>query len=507
MASHLVNNMKIEKIIIILFVFASLLQAQIFVDPNGNDLNSGTINNPLKTITKAMQLAEPDTIIYLRGGVYNYSTTIKTSKSGTSSKPIKLWAYQNEIPILDFITQPVSTSSRGLYLSKDYWYVKGIEIRSSKDNGIYITGSNNIVENSIIHDCCDTGLQISGGGSNNFIINCDSYKNYDSLTFGENADGFAPKLDIGPGNTFIGCRAWANSDDGWDMYEADDTVFIKNCYAFRNGYNTWGISNFQGDGNGFKLGGNYIAGAHVITNCIAFDNKAKGFDQNNNTAGITVYNNTAFRNETKNYSFPYMPVSGKHAIINNISYLGENTIIDSSLTMANSWIGFTISAADFLSLDTLGLTSVREINGDLKISNFLRLSPTSGLIDAGVDVGLPYNNNAPDLGAFETNGTSNVGDEKNQINSFKLNQNYPNPFNPATKISFDLAENGKVELSIYDILGKKITELTRNYYSKGNYEINWLAKDKAGNYLSSGIYFARLDYNNKFQTIKLILQK
>ncbi|MFH0736451.1 MAG: right-handed parallel beta-helix repeat-containing protein [bacterium] len=496
-----------EKILIIFILFASLLNAQIFVAPDGDDNNVGNINFPLKTITKAMTLALPDTVIYLRGGIYNYSITIKTTKSGLQDKPIKLWAYQNETPIIDFVEQPVSTSSRGLYISKDYWHIKGIEIRSSKDNGIYITGSNNTVEKCIIHDCCDTGLQISGGGSNNYIINCDSYKNYDSLTLGENADGFAPKLDIGPGNTFIGCRAWANSDDGWDMYEADDTVVLKNCSAFRNGYNTWGILNFQGDGNGFKLGGNYVAGAHVITNCIAFDNKAKGFDQNNNTAGITVYNNTAFRNEAKNYSFPFAPDSGNHILKNNISYLGDNVIVGSSITEANSWIGFTVTEADFLSIDTSNITTKRNEDGTIPETEFLRLRQGSPLIDAGVPVGLPYNDSAPDLGAYETDGVVSVGNNDIISNSFKLLQSYPNPFNPNTQIGFYVHSTGNVILAIFDILGKKVAELINNVYSKGYYEINWVAKDDNGNYLSSGIYFAKLEFENKFKTIKLVLQK
>jgi pectate disaccharide-lyase len=200
----------------------------------------------------------------LREGVYYDSTTIRLNKTGAPGKYIKLWAYPGERPVIDFSGQPVSTSSRGFQISHNYWHLKGLEVRNAKDNGIYISAWYTIVEQCIVYRCNDTGIQISGGGSYNKIIDCDSYENYDPLTSGENADGFAAKLNIGPGNEFYSCRAWSNADDGWDLYEADDSVYIEDCWAFRNGINIWNMPNFQGDGNGFKLGGNYIAGPHKI---------------------------------------------------------------------------------------------------------------------------------------------------------------------------------------------------------------------------------------------------
>ena len=120
----------------------------------------------------------------------------------------------------------------------------------------------------------------------NLIINSDSYENLDEATAGENADGFAAKLRIGPGNVFRGCRAWNNADDGWDLFAADDVVVIENCWAFLNGILLTG-TNPAGDGNGFKLGGKPVGpgegGAiHRVANAAAFENKACGFTRNNN---------------------------------------------------------------------------------------------------------------------------------------------------------------------------------------------------------------------------------
>jgi hypothetical protein len=120
---------------------------------------------------------------------------------------------------------------------------------------MYIGGSNNIIEFCAFYENYDSGLQLGSGASNNQIINCDSYYNAD---IGQgNADGFSPKLDVGTGNYFYGCRSWQNSDDGYDGYlrpANDVTTTYDSCWCFKNGYlKSGGVS--SGDGNGFKTGG------------------------------------------------------------------------------------------------------------------------------------------------------------------------------------------------------------------------------------------------------------
>lgn len=88
------------------------------------------------------------------------------------------------------------------------------------------------------------------------------------------------------------------------------------------------------------------------------------------------------------------------------------------------------------------------------------------------------------------------------IKVYSLNQNYPNPFNPITKISFDLPEEGKVKLIIYDVTGKEIVKLVNEFRSAGRY-----TADFNGANLSSGIYFYRLEANNFVQTKRMMLIK
>jgi len=494
-------------LILILLQFIFITNGQVYVSPAGDDNNPGTLDLPFRTLTKAVSVSGPDTLIYMRGGVYNDSTTHTLNRSGLADEHIKIFAYPGEIPILDFSNQPVSTSSRGIRITHNYWHIKGLVIRNAKDNGIYIQSFYNIVENCLLYNNNDTGIQISNGGSFNLVINCDSYLNNDPLTNGENADGFAAKLGIGPGNIFIGCRAWNNSDDGFDMYEAADTVFVDNCWAFRNGYNLWGFTNFAGDGNGFKLGGNNFADPHKIIRSVAFDNPNKGFDQNNNTAGITLYNNTAWGNGSRNYSFPTQPVTGVNVLKNNLSFDGVNLITGNSIQETNSWQGFTVTSADFRNLDSTLAILPRDTAGNLPYIDLLKLAGSSPLIDAGVYVGLPYNDLAPDLGAFETEGVPTASDDENRPDDFILYQNYPNPFNPSTKFYFSISNPGLVKLELFDILGAKIAEPLNEYYSAGSHRIEWVARNSNEVFLPSGIYFARLQWEGKQKSIKIILMK
>src|SRR3989304_6373367 len=84
------------------FFLSSPLNAQIYVSPTGDDNNPGTIEQPFRTLAKAVLLSGPDTLIFMRGGVYSESATIRLNKSGQADKYIKVFAYPGEKPILDF---------------------------------------------------------------------------------------------------------------------------------------------------------------------------------------------------------------------------------------------------------------------------------------------------------------------------------------------------------------------------------------------------------------------
>src|ERR1035437_7281969 len=404
--------MRIRQVLIIsVLIWSSVLAQTCYVDPvAGLDTNPGTITQPFQTISYAnSKMSSSGGYIYLRGGTYSYSAKISLTKIATAASTIKIWAYNNEIPLIDFAGE--ATGTDGISLSGDYYHLKGLEIVHSGHNGIICTGHHNIIEACKIHSNRNSGFGMGGSTdhgyypSYNLILNTDSYLNYDP-PIGGNGDGFAPKWYIGAGNVFRGCRAWQNSDDGWDLWMADSTIEIDSCFSFRNGVNSWGVnSQFNGNGNGFKLGGNYVATPHIVKNCVSFDNAGntgRGYDENNDTAGQTLYNCVAYRNMGDNYHFSNNPITGKHIIKNCISYSGNVNIINATLSN-NSWPSLTPTAADFVSIDTSLATAPRQASGNLRDNGFFRLKAGSKFIDAGVNVGIPFMGSAPDIGAFEYN--------------------------------------------------------------------------------------------------------
>jgi len=265
----------------------------LWVAPDGNDANPGTEAQPLLNLPNALARITAGFTVWLKAGTYKYTSVIQIKKSGTMAAEYTIAAASGTRPTVNFAGSPAAT--RGFDLQGDYWHFAGFEVENATDNCIAISGSHNTIENMTIHGCGDTGLQITVSsanvadntrGADNLVLNTDSYENFDAATGGENADGFAAKLRIGPGNVFRGCRAYNNSDDGWDFFAADDVVEIDGSWAFSNGKGVSG-NNPAGDGNGFKLGGKPTSAGeggavHLVKDSFAFENLACGYTQNNN---------------------------------------------------------------------------------------------------------------------------------------------------------------------------------------------------------------------------------
>ena len=277
-----------------------------------------------------------DTVL-VKPGVYNMDTRIRVTVDGKSGRNNAYITVKNasttEKAVLDFHSLAFDGNNRGVQIDTDFWYWYGVDICGAGDNGMYISGSYNVIENCQFYDNRDTGLQLGRGEgthsnielwpSYNLIKNCTSYNNYDDETYGENADGFAAKLTVGYGNIFDGCIAYRNSDDGWDLYAKTDSgnigaVIIYNCVAFENGYlaetqaefhdkfpeyshsfdepNTNTYLTRDGDGNGFKLGGSVMEGDVYMYNCLSFNNRMHGVTDNSNPGVLSIKNVTSYNN-------------------------------------------------------------------------------------------------------------------------------------------------------------------------------------------------------------------
>lgn len=378
----------------------------VFVSPTGAATGAGTLSDPTNLATAITRVSAGQTI-YLRGGTYTFSSTILLSKKGGSDSRYQLKAYPLDPtrPKFDFSAMSESDGNRGVSLSGSYWYIYGLDLYNAGDNCMNISGSNNTVEFSTFSECSDTGLQLGSGAANNLIVNCDSFYNADSKL--ENADGFAAKLDVGSGNKFVGCRAWNNLDDGWDGYlrGADGvTTTHEDCWAFDNGKLKDG-SVSGGDGNGFKTGGSddkALKHNASYTRCIAANNFADGFDHNSNRGSVTLINCAAHNNANNiNFSSTNIATSLKIKNTSSIGTLGSLNATSTEISN-NSWQnGLSATSADYVSIDIALLKSARKSDGSLPNITYFELVTGSDLRNAGVDVGLPHDGSAPDIGPFE----------------------------------------------------------------------------------------------------------
>ena len=417
------------------FLTAMPLHAALYISPNGDDISgNGTLSQPFFSLSKAVTTVNSSDTIYMRGGTYDYTATVLIDKNGSASSGFAVVAYQTEKPVLDYSAwKPANEDerfyARGIKLTGSYWYFKGLEIRNAPDNGVKLEGNHNTFELCVFHHNGDGGLQIGLNkedydsnpdpehlASYNRIINCDAYRNADPGTDYENADGFSCKLYAGKGNYFYGCRSWENCDDGWDCYQTNYLITIENCWTWHNGDPAmWGFTEFNGDGNGFKLGGDGEPCPIIVKNCVAFDihfGAMSGFSENDNGMPITLYNCIAW-----NCARDFNMQNQAHIIKNCVAFdnirQAPKDISSSAVQQNDSWniAGVTASADDFISLDVALALAPREADGSLPNNGFAKLKQGSDLIDKGIDVGLPFNGVAPDLGAYEFGEVTGVASQ------------------------------------------------------------------------------------------------
>jgi hypothetical protein len=437
-------------ILLILFFIAPYryaFSATYYVAVDGQDTNPGTLAKPLATVQKAQSLVSPGDTVYIRGGVYHmtadnisqqlrgYACVTFLDKSGTPGKYISYFAYtkDKDKPVFEYsAVRPAGLRVAAFYVTGSWLHLKGFEV-----TGVQVTikthtqsecfenhGNNNIYEMLAMHDGMAIGFYLLGG-SDNLILNCDAYRNFDYFSEngrGGNTDGFGCHPAAGgKRNVFRGDRAWFNSDDGYDCINAHEATNFDNCWAFYNGFDPDFKS--EGDGNGFKAGGYARRPAsdipdpvpqNTIQFCLSVHNKANGFYSNHHINGSFWYNNTAYRN-TVNFNMMnrlkedvMADVPGyNHKMRNNLGYKGNKEVdmLDKNkCDLANNYFDLNLTAtdADFMSLDEKLLTAPRQPDGSLPDTGFMHLKPTSQFVDKGQDIGFKFNGKAPDLGAFET---------------------------------------------------------------------------------------------------------
>ena len=433
-------------------LFSLQAMAAFYVSPTGKDSNAGTMAQPFATATQAQTAASAGDTVYFRGGTYTFGAGTNTcggsqtatvnvvvlSKSGTKGNPIRYWAYPGETPVFDFVGVKDDCRIKGFDVTGNWIHMKGLEIEHVQQHnnlnheswGVWVSGSFNTFELLNMHNNMGPGLFIQKGAGN-LGLNCDSHHNRDSLTSngdGQSADGFGVHVSAGDtGNVLRGCRAWMNTDDGYDCINAFEAVTFDHCLAAYSGYipgTTTSLS--AGNGNGLKVGG-YGADAtllpanaprHKAQFCFAFHCKANGFYANHHPTSPYFYNNTSYGNGV-DFDMLGLKADGTTAGVpitvgtyrNNIAY-GGTLVADNknnaSDDVNNSWnLSSGPSGSDFLSVDTAGAFGPRNADGGIPNFKFMHLAAGSKYIASGVDVGFGAKQ---DMGAFPY-GTTGLVEE------------------------------------------------------------------------------------------------
>ncbi len=451
MRSFLPSQIHFRFTLSFLLGLASAASAAIwYVAPDGADTNSGSINSPFATIRRAQTAAASGDTVYLRGGTYfldnshlsatnsAWAIVNNMTKGGLSylaypGDPRPVFNFSNVKPAGYRVTAFLIASSANNCVFKGFDVVgvqvtvKAGEASNTQSECFRVTGgSNNRFEQLAMRDGMGIGWYLTSGASN-LVLNCDAYNNrgLDSLSMG-NIDGFGahPNSTSGRGNVFRGCRAWFNSDDGFDLISAFAAVTIENCWSFYNGYFT-NFASSGGDGHGFKAGGYGVSGGsyptpiprHVTRFCVAVRNRVSGFYANHHLGGLDWINNTAFQNNvnfnmlcsTNNTSSSYDVPGFNHLMKNNLGFRARSGTEVSNLGPATTndiafnyfTLPITVSSNGFMSLDESLLTAPRRPNGDLPYIACLQLVGSSPMRDAGTNMGFAFVAAAPDLGAFE----------------------------------------------------------------------------------------------------------
>ena len=468
-----------------------------YVSMDGNNNNPGTESEPFKTIGHALSLVKDDstitTTIYVGEGVFSPSTTgeqfpivlpdyvhlIGTSRetsildaeadSDRESRVIKIVEECENIKVANF------TITGGNAVSAGCIGGGGILVTHPDLEYVYdgpVSPVNAVFENLIVTD----NSAAAGGGISIWRVSGPILSN---LIIQENT------AEVYGGGLMLFTAVASVTDV---------TVSGNNC------------NTDDSFGGGIIM--NYSEA--TLTNLTVTDNTASfggGVSVGNSDATlthVTISGNTATTFGGGFLSTPY----SNNTLTNSI-------IWDNSPQSVYAFLTTTISFSDIqggwdgeANIDTDPFFTDAG-NGDYT------LQPDSPCIDAGtadldgdgIEDITDYVGLAPDMGAFEYGTTASVNDPGELPQKYALHQNYPNPFNPVTTLRYNLPEDGLVNITIYDIMGRVVKTLINSSQTAGYKSTQWNATNNAGQPVSAGLYLYMIQAAQFKQSKKMVLLK
>ncbi len=190
------------------------------------------------------------------------------------------------LPSIDFTpfrdsATSTGESGTGIRISGSGYSFENVIVEKAPDCGIRIKNSSTSASNCFFKNCIfrynnNSGISMTNGTHDVTFIAVDSYRNGDIVNkCGDDADGFSPKLGCGNNIYFYNCRAWENSDDGWDSYESSPyvgNIYYIECLAWNNG----NPNVFTGEydyKNGFPLDKNLLYVEQILREDPDFETK------------------------------------------------------------------------------------------------------------------------------------------------------------------------------------------------------------------------------------------
>jgi len=281
----------------------SLAKGTIFVAPNGKG-TSCLASSPCD-IWSGINKAVGGDVVFLRGGTYVFNRNIEFYKQGSAAAPIIFESYPGEIAVFDGNQLTKGTDINFLVTGK-FIHIRGIEVMRMPLQGIYVTGTDNILDGVHVHHNALSGIHLlddynypypyGAYNSRNIIRNCTVHNNsavgyyFGELANGANSDGIA--ISSGTDNRIENCLIYSNSDDGIDTWRSTNT-YVGYSIVHSNGLG-------DGEGNGIKAGGDYPSADILVEHNLSYSNTGTGITFNLGR-NVQLVNNTTWNNESGYY--------------------------------------------------------------------------------------------------------------------------------------------------------------------------------------------------------------
>jgi predicted outer membrane repeat protein len=526
-------------------------EGDVYVHPDGNDVNSGTSwEEPLQTIEAALNqswgdIENPHTI-HLADGLYSSSTTGETF-------PLHPYSY---ISIVGETRDGVILDAGGLVqvfiLNDDHDVtLQNMSIRNgnagtANGGGIQITGGSNVNVLDLSIEGC---LAKHGGGI--FIEEGDETTIQDTeISFNMATDG-GGGLHIGHSSPHlkdlhIHHNETEGSGGGLRVYSLSSPIMenlsIEYNYAhdYGGGIDFWASGspelkdsqvhmNQSGThpGGGIHVSGScslllervlitrndgatqgagidhWAAGVLNLVNVTVAYNSGTGHGLHCNQSDVIIVNSLFWANEGDEIHFNDVNTpSTANITFSNIQ--GGQSGVNTNNNGTLNWMDGNLDQAPLFEDPVGDIFALQEGSPCINAGTAFFVWGDDTVMNLSSD---EYVGSGPDIGALESSYIVSTNNSSALPDELTLDQNYPNPFNPTTTFSYGLPEPSAVSITIYDIRGRIIINIDKESQPAGWYDIQWHGLDRRGMQMSTGVYFARLQAGEYSQTIKMLYLK